>query len=123
MDFIFVGLGGFIGSVSRYLIGSGMSAAAVNFPLPTLLINFTGAVLIGAVTEYSAKIPINANLLRFLTVGICGGFTTFSTFSLETVNLFEKGKPLLGFSYAALSFFLCFLGIVIGKSISRFVAG
>jgi CrcB protein len=61
------------------------------FPLGTLGVNFIGAFLNGAVTEIAVgSVPLHPNLLLFLTVGLCGGFTTFSTFSLETVQLFEK---------------------------------
>ena len=117
---LFVGLGGFVGAVCRYLVGTAFSALTLTFPLATLLINFVGAVIIGIITEFSSKIvPINSNLLLFLTVGVCGGFTTFSTFSLETVNLFEKGKISLGVMYVFASIILCLIGVFLGKSIIR----
>ncbi|MCX7614233.1 MAG: fluoride efflux transporter CrcB [Clostridiales bacterium] len=121
---ILVGLGGFIGAVLRYLVNIGFSDIAKDFPIVTMFINFTGAIAIGMVTEFSSKItPIHPNLLLFLTVGIFGGYTTFSTFSLETVNLIEKGKLFLGLEYASVSVLLCVTGVYLGKYAIRFFAG
>ena len=117
---LYVGLGGFIGSVCRYLLGIVFVCESSAFPVKTLLINISGSLIIGLISEFSLKIsPINADLMLFLTVGVCGGFTTFSTFSLETVNLFEKGKTLLGIEYAAASLLLCIIGVMLGKAIIR----
>ena len=120
---LYVGVGGFFGAICRYLIGVAFSSVTMSFPISTLIINFVGAVVIGSITEFSAKItPINPNLMLFLTVGICGGFTTFSTFSLETLNLIEKGKVFIGVGYAVASLVLCIIGVFIGKSIVRVFA-
>lgn len=115
-----VGMGGFIGAICRYLCGLALASLSGAFPLATLLINLVGSLLIGGITEFSLKIiPLNPNLLAFLTVGICGGFTTFSTFSLETFNLFEKGKLAFGVVYVLTSVLLCLVGIFVGKAIVR----
>ena len=120
---LLVGLGGFIGAICRYLTGLAFSPLATAFPISTLLINFAGAFVIGVITEFSSKIiPIPSALLLFLTTGICGGFTTFSTFSLETVNLFEKGKIVVGFAYAVTSVVLCLTGVLLGKLLIRLFA-
>ncbi|MDF2566561.1 MAG: crcB protein [Oscillospiraceae bacterium] len=120
---IFIGLGGFIGSICRYLVGLAFLTASSAFPISTLIINFVGSFIIGIITEFSIKIvPINTNLLAFLTIGICGGFTTFSTFSLETINLFEKGKLALGFAYALSSVVLCLTAVIAGKCLIRYIA-
>lgn len=117
------GLGGFIGSVFRYLLGLAFQSLFPVFPFGTLLINFTGSLLIGLITEFSTEIlPIHPNLMIFLTVGICGGFTTFSTFSLETVRLFERGKLPAAAAYVLLSMALCIIGVIIGKSVIRYFA-
>ena len=116
-----VGLGGFTGAVLRYLIGLNFSPTT-HFPFTTMLINLTGAFLIGAVTEFSSQfVPLHPNLMLLLTVGLCGGFTTFSTFSLETVTLFESGKILLGAAYALLSVVLCLVGVLLGRAAIRFL--
>lgn len=117
---LYVGLGGFIGSIGRYLVGLAFIPIASNFPFSTLLINFAGSLVIGMVGEFSIKIaPLKPDLLLFLTIGICGGFTTFSTFSLETINLLEKSKVLLGIGYVVVSVISCLSGVILGKFIIR----
>lgn len=114
---LIVGLGGFVGAVCRYLAGLPFSST---FPVGTLLVNVMGALLIGFFTELSNKvIPLNPRLLLFLTTGVMGGFTTFSTFSLETVNLLEMGRTALGVCYASLSLVLCLAGVIVGKWCAR----
>ncbi|WP_101696819.1 fluoride efflux transporter CrcB [Clostridium minihomine] len=120
----YVGVGGCIGSICRYLLGLAFLSVSAMFPVNTLLINLLGSAVIGAISEFSPKItPLNPNLLLFLTTGICGGFTTFSTFSLETVNLLEKGRMVAGLGYAAASVVLCLIGVIMGKSLIRLMAG
>lgn len=119
-----VGAGGFLGSVGRYLLSAAFSPQNVSFPWITLLINFLGSFLIAAVSELPDNwLPLSPRLLLFLRMGICGGFTTFSTFSFETVRLFEDGKVLSGCGYAFLSVLLCLTGIVLGKLVIRFLRG
>lgn len=89
-----VGAGGALGAVCRY----GMSLLPVlqrgAFPLPTLLTNLLGAILIGLVVGAGQRWSnLSPTLLLFLRVGVCGGFTTFSTFSLESLVLLEDGRP------------------------------
>lgn len=116
LSVLYVGIGGFIGSTMRY--GLSLIPYRGNLPVMTLLTNFIGAIVIGMVMEYSFQNPrLSAPMILFLKTGICGGFTTFSTFSLETVGLLEKGHILLGMSYAVMSVILCLLGVMIGKII------
>ena len=113
-----VGLGGFIGSVGRYLLG--LVPVEGDFPLMTFAVNFAGAVLIGAVFEAATEgsgLPDNAVL--FLKTGVCGGFTTFSTFSLESVTLLQRGRTGLALAYMALSAGLCLAGVLAGQWLSR----
>lgn len=106
-----VGLGGFIGSILRYLAGflpigfDNLPVAALNgFPLKTFLINVTGAFLIGIIAAMAAKNPLmDKRWVLFLKVGICGGFTTFSTFALEIGELIRNGLWLTVALYAILS--------------------
>lgn len=113
-----VGAGGFIGAVLRY--GAGFLVPAAEFPLSTFLVNLLGAVLIGAVVEAAeAGCVFSPNTVLFLKTGLCGGFTTFSTFSLETLNLLESGQVALGAGYAAASVACCVAGVVAGRLIAR----
>lgn len=88
-----VALGGALGAVSRYLCGMLPFLQRGIFPLPTLLINLAGAFLIGLIAQVAAQRGAqSSSAVLFLKVGLCGGFTTFSTFSLETVTLLSNGK-------------------------------
>ncbi len=99
-----VALGGAIGSVARYLIGLIKMEESVFFPYKTLAINIVGSFLIGTIVALSVKKgDMSPNLLLFLKVGICGGFTTFSTFALESSNLFQAGRVGAAILYISLS--------------------
>lgn len=120
---LFVGVGGFVGSILRYLLGQIPLQNAGGFPIMTLLINFIGAFAIGILSEFSAKSgAVSPHLLLLLQVGLCGGFTTFSTFSLETWELFDSGKVLFGAIYITLSVTLCVGAVVIGKFAVKAIA-
>lgn len=99
-----VGLGGFAGSVLRYLIGLVPLRAQSGFPAKTFLINILGSFAIGLIAAAAAKNKdLNPNLILFLKVGICGGFTTFSSFALETSDLLKAGAASTAVLYAVLS--------------------
>ena len=96
-----VAIGGAIGSVARYLaaIGSG-KLFGMTFPWGTLIINITGSFLIGAFAGlFATKWDLPQAMRVFLTVGICGGYTTFSTFSLDAFYLMERGELLASAAY------------------------
>ncbi len=114
MSFLFVALGGALGSVLRYAIS--LIPRKTVFPFLTLITNFIGAFAIGFVVGIvSEKSP---NTLLFWKTGVCGGFTTFSTFSLEAFSLFEKKLFVLGGLYVVLSVGLCLSGVLFGKKLS-----
>src|SRR5918993_1691073 len=97
-NFLLVGLGGALGSMFRY--GTGLLIGTRYFPLATFLINVTGSFLIGLVMAYSlANQQFNEHWKLFLATGICGGFTTFSTFSLENLQLLQQGKWIMFILY------------------------
>ncbi len=109
-----VGFGGFVGAVGRYLLG--LVPYEGDFPLMTFLINFVGAVAIGAVFEAATVWPrMSDNAVLFLKTGVCGGFTTFSAFSLETLTLLERGKYATGALYACGSVLVCLVGVMLGR--------
>lgn len=111
---LFVGLGGAIGAIGRYLIS--LFSVKGDFPFLTLLTNLLGAILIGVVVGLAdSKANMPKDLILFLKTGVCGGFTTFSTFSLESLLLLENGKYFLGSVYIVASVSLCILGVALGK--------
>jgi fluoride exporter len=112
--------GGAIGSVARYVIGVLLLRAGNGFPLSTLLINVAGSFLIGLFARLFDA-PDHHPVLRVaLTVGICGGFTTFSTFSADTVTLLQQGKAGRAALYVAASLvagvLATFAGLMVGRS-------
>lgn len=114
---LYVGIGGLIGASSRYLIS--LHAARVfgtEFPYGTLIVNILGGFLIGFIMELSLGTDlISPNFRLFLTTGLMGGLTTFSTFGYETITFFSEGNYLLGALNASLNLFLCLAFVVLGK--------
>ena len=101
-----VGCGGFIGSVLRYLTGLVLPHAA--FPWPTLAVNVVGSFVLALVSGLVLRgAPLDERLSLLLRVGICGGFTTMSTFSLEVVQLASSTSTLAAVGYAVLTGALC----------------
>ncbi len=113
-EMLFVGLGGFIGSVGRYKL-SGFVLQQVpdwRFPLGTLAVNLVGCFIIGLLSGWAGKHQLGSPELRlFLVPGLLGGFTTFSAFGFETFHLMRRGELHIAFLYVALSV-VCGLGLV-----------
>lgn len=116
MNILYVALGGALGAVIRYLIS--LLPFKGDFPILTLFTNLLGALIIGFIVGVAENKEVNPNTILFLKTGFCGGFTTFSTFSLETFNLFEKKKYGIGTAYAGLSLVLCVAGVLIGRALA-----
>ena len=118
-----VGLGGFLGSVARYLVAVLFAGyLSSTFPFATLTVNVVGCFLIGVLFALSDRGNILSPEWRiFLTTGFCGGFTTFSTFSYESLRLMQDGEFLYLALYASISvmvgFAATYLGILLIKSI------
>lgn len=119
MNFLYVGLGGALGAMLRYAIS--LIPYKGSFPLLTFFTNILGAVIIGFVVGIVARKNISDNLTLFLKTGVCGGFTTFSTFSLEAYNLFHGGSYAAAIIYALLSVLLCIGGVWLGMMLSSIV--
>ena len=115
--FLWVALGGALGAVLRYAVS--LIPVRGGFPVLTLLTNLLGALLIGFIAgaaEISAPSP---GLILFAKTGLCGGFTTVSTFSLESYTLIKAGQKGTAVLYIALSVGLCLLGIWLGHLAAR----
>lgn len=104
MNLLAVGAGGFLGAAARYLIGLVPVSETCVFPVKTFFINIAGCIAIGIIAGSALKnLELSPQMVLFLKVGLCGGFTTFSTFALETADLIRAGHPAAAFLYAALS--------------------
>ena len=104
LNILAVGAGGFLGSAFRYLISLIPVSEATVFPIKTFFINIIGCVVIGALAVAAAKhASLSPQMMLFLKVGLCGGFTTFSTFALETSDLMKAGHTGAAFLYVLLS--------------------
>ncbi|MCR4746685.1 MAG: fluoride efflux transporter CrcB [Lachnospiraceae bacterium] len=120
MNFLFVALGGAVGAMGRYSIS--LLSVKTEFPFLTFITNIIGAVLIGFVVGISANNEkVSANTVLFWKTGVCGGFTTFSTFSLEAFNLLENKHYAVGGLYIFLSCLCCILGVLCGRKIAEIV--
>ena len=116
-SFLAVGLGGALGAMGRY--GISLLPLKSAFPWLTLLTNVLGALVIGVVVGVTADNAASPNTVLFWKTGVCGGFTTFSTFSLETLRLLEGGQTGAGLLYAGASVVLCVAGVYIGELLGR----
>ena len=117
MNFLYVALGGAVGALGRYTIS--LIPIKTEFPILTLITNLIGAILIGFVVGFiDDRGEASKNTLLFWKTGVCGGFTTFSTFSLEAANLFEKKAYFSGGCYIAMSVLGCVIGVYCGKKIA-----
>jgi fluoride exporter len=116
--YIFVALGGAIGTTGRYFL-SGVAARLIGetFPWGTLIINVTGSFIIGffaALTGPDGRLYVGSNGRQFFMTGICGGYTTFSSFSLQTLNLMNDGEWFRAGANIGLSVALCLIAVWAG---------
>lgn len=120
---LIVGSGGFIGSALRYLVQVNVEKLmSGTFPMGTLLVNVTGSFIIGIIYAFAEKGNLMSPEWRiFLAVGICGGFTTFSTFTMDNLNLMKDNSLFQLLLYTGGSLFLgivaVYLGIILTRSI------
>ncbi|MFN5289773.1 MAG: fluoride efflux transporter CrcB [Gemmataceae bacterium] len=119
LQIFLVALGCAVGGVGRFLLGKGVNSQpwADGFPWSTLLINIIGSFLLGIFAELYIErqtSPIRQELYLLLGTGFCGGFTTFSTFSLEWFNLLKAGHTTSAMAYILTSAILCLFGTWLG---------
>jgi CrcB protein len=117
-----VALGGAIGSLARYFVASAVQSPAMQFPWGIFVVNVSGGLLMGVIVELSAlKLSIPPELRAFLTVGVLGGYTTFSTFSLDSALLIERGAWGSAAAYMAGSAIVSVLALFAGLWIVRVI--
>jgi CrcB protein len=115
-----IALGGAVGSVLRYGIGSVLQQrVGAGFPVGTFVVNVTGSLLLGFLVRYLLATPASPELRAALTIGLCGGYTTFSTFSLETLRLLEEGNWGRAGFYVVASVALSLLATAAGLALGR----
>ncbi|MBV8798383.1 MAG: fluoride efflux transporter CrcB [Alphaproteobacteria bacterium] len=119
---IAVALGGAAGSLARYAVASSIQQPSMEFPWGIFVVNVSGGFLMGIIVELSAlKLSISPEMRAFLTVGVLGGYTTFSTFSLDSALLIERGAYASAAAYVAGSAVLSILALFAGLWIVRIV--
>jgi CrcB protein len=118
LSYLLIAMGGALGSVARFWF-SEIAARHLgdSFPWGTLLVNISGSFAIGffaSLTGPGGRSMLNPNGQLFFMVGVCGGYTTFSAFSLQTFNLIKDAQWLSAGTYALLSVVLCLVGVWLG---------
>lgn len=119
-ELFFVGAGGMLGAILRYLIIK-LPIFNLTFPINTFIVNILGCFLVGVLLKYSSisNKELSNMINNFMIIGFCGGFTTFSAFSLDSINLLNEGKYLLFLSYmissSIIGIIFCYIGLNIIK--------
>ena len=111
-DLLFVFLGGGAGSILRYMVSRWLNTSF--FPWGTLAVNIIGCFLVSLFGTWIARQSLPTDLRLLMVVGLCGGFTTFSTFSSQAMHLFQSGQPMWGLAYMAASVLLSLLAVGFG---------
>jgi CrcB protein len=120
MTYFWIAVGSALGGAFRYWC-SGVAARLIGETLPwgTLIVNITGSFVIGfffALTGPDGRVLVSSTVRQFVMVGLCGGYTTFSSFSLQTLTLLQDGELLYAGANIAASVFLCMLAVWLGHA-------
>jgi len=120
---LLIGSGGFIGSVARYYLSKlNLSLSLFSIPVGTLIVNITGSLLIGILMGLSERSTLlNSDSRLFLMVGLCGGFTTFSSFTMENLTLIHNGQFLPVLVYTGASLILGFMAVFFGYALTSLI--
>ena len=118
ITYLWIGVGGALGSMARFAVSSALARMiGETFPWGTVVVNISGCLVIGVLattTGPDGRLVIAPDFRQFLLIGICGGYTTFSSFSLQTLNLLRNGDVLGAGGNAAISFVACMIAVWIG---------
>jgi CrcB protein len=128
-QYLVIALGGALGSVLRFWVGTGIDSALTKgvsiFPWGTILVNITGCLFIGffaTVTGTEGRWLVQPLFrLQFVMIGICGGYTTFSSFSLQTLNLWNDGQRWEALANVLISVVVCLFGVWLGATLGDWV--
>ena len=123
MQIILIGIGGFLGAISRFLVQKFVNSYMVTFPLGTLVVNVLGSFLLGFVLygiSYDRHLTINIRDL--FAIGFLGSFTTMSAFSHETMLLFDTGHAVPAVLNVILNLLLCLLAVWLGRQLGLLVS-
>jgi CrcB protein len=123
---LIIAFGGAIGTLARYLIASLAAPISNELPWGTIIINITGSFIIGffgTLTLAQGRYPVSENLRLFVMIGICGGYTTFSSFSLQTLDLLRSGAIVRASVNIAASVVLCICAVAVGHLIAAQLNG
>lgn len=136
MNYLYVAIGSAVGGLARFIVGTWLQSRLddwapranaphfLPFPIGTLIVNVTGSFLLGVILAVVARQGEHANATRLLlAVGLCGGYTTFSTFSADTMGLIENGGGGLAMLNIVASVVLALLAVLAGASVARLVLG
>jgi fluoride exporter len=124
MIYLLIALGGAAGSLLRYLVGGAVQRMSDSgFPVGTMVVNVSGCFIIGILVRQFLNMQLSPELRALLIVGFCGGFTTFSTFSAETLGLIEGGEYGRAAGYVVLSVTLCLAATLAGMTTMRLMMG
>jgi fluoride exporter len=120
--YLWIAFGSALGGLGRYVFGGWVQRlAGPGFPWGTLLVNIVGCTFIGWFAQLSgpdSRLLVATRTRQFVMIGICGGFTTFSSFSLETLNLMREGEASRAAMNVALSVALCLIGVWLGHMLA-----
>ena len=122
-NFLFIGVGGFLGAITRYALSDFIQSWSKisHFPLGTLIVNLVGCLLIGALAQLAEVRDIfTPETSSLIFLGFLGAFTTFSTFSSESFNLFRNGQSLLFYLNVSASVFFGLIAVWIGRNLTAY---
>lgn len=121
MNILLVGIGGALGSISRYLLGTWIQALSrsIDFPYGTLIVNLLGCFLIGLLSQLAeARGAFTSETRAFLFIGILGGFTTFSSFGNDTINLMRDGAAFNALANIGVNVILGLVLVWLGRAVA-----